>query len=145
MSLTAFGLYFCASVGLVAVMLLLSWALGERHRETATDAPFESGVLPVPQPGVRLSIQYYVPAMLFLVFDLEAIYLLAWAVSARTLGWTGVIEMLIFTAVLGVAILYLWRMGALDVGTQAPWRRRRRAARRQRETTPARELHEVHA
>ena len=69
--------------------------------------------------------------MFFVIFDLEVVFLVAWAVAARELGWAGYIEALVFIAVLGVALAYLWRIGALDWGTTAVMRRRRQ--RRSRE------------
>ena len=71
---------------------------------------------PVGSARLRLSAQFYLVAMFFVVFDLESVFLFAWAVSFRQAGWAGYVEMAIFVAVLAVALVYLWRMGALDWG-----------------------------
>jgi NADH-quinone oxidoreductase subunit A len=63
---------------------------------------------------VRFSVRYFLTAMFFVVFDLEAVFLFAWAVAARDLGWTGYCEVLLFVGVLFAALIYLWKVGALD-------------------------------
>lgn len=107
-----------AYVALVAItlggVLALSWVVGERHREPATLEPYESGMLPTGSASVPLTPQYYLVALLFVVFDLEAVYLAVWAVVVREAGWAGFAEAAVFVAILGVALLWLWRVGALD-------------------------------
>jgi NADH-quinone oxidoreductase subunit A len=66
---------------------------------------------------VRLSAKFYLVAMFFVIFDLEAIFIFAWAVAGRALGWAGYWEILIFSGVLMAALIYLWRLGALDWGS----------------------------
>lgn len=117
--------YFCGVLALVTVMLGLSALLGRRHKEHATDEPFESGIVGAGSAHLRLSAKFYLLAMFFVIFDLEIAFLVAWAVAARELGWPGYIEAMIFIFVLGVGLLYLWRIGALDWGTNALLRRRR--------------------
>ena len=73
---------------------------------------------PTGSARLRLRASYYLVAMLFVVFDLEAAFIYAWAVSVRQTGWAGYIEILVFVAVLAVGLVYLWRAGALDWG---PW------------------------
>ncbi len=97
----------------VASMLGLSYVLGQRHQERATGVPYEGGMLPTGSARLRVAAPFYLIAMFFLLFDLEAVYLFAWAVAARESGWTGYFEALIFVAVLGVALIYLWRLSAL--------------------------------
>jgi NADH-quinone oxidoreductase subunit A len=97
-------------------MIAASSVLGQRHRERATGEPYESGVVPTGSARVRFDIKFYLVAMFFLIFDLEAVFLYAWAVGVRETGWSGFAEMLIFTGVLAAALAYLWRMGALDWG-----------------------------
>ncbi len=106
--------YAGAVLAVVTAMLVLSWLLGERHRETATDYPYEGGVAPTGSARVRLSVKFYLVAMFFVIFDVEAVFLFAWAVAARELGWAGYVEMVVFVAVLAAALAYLWRIGALD-------------------------------
>jgi NADH-quinone oxidoreductase subunit A len=110
------AVYGAAAVLIVAAMIAASSVLGQRHRERATGEPYESGVVPTGSARVRFDIKFYLVAMFFLIFDLEAVFLYAWAVGVRETGWSGFAEMLIFTGVLAAALAYLWRMGALDWG-----------------------------
>lgn len=112
-----FGVYFILVVVVVAGMLSLSSVLGQRHQERATGSPYESGILSEGSARVRLSAKFYLVAMFFVIFDLEAVFIFSWAVAGRELGWTGYWEVLIFTAILMAALAYLWRLGALDWGT----------------------------
>lgn len=112
------GVYFIAVVVLLAGMLSISWVLGERHKERATDEPFESGMPITGTARQRLTAKFYLVAMFFVIFDLEAVFIIAWALAARPLGWAGYIEILIFIGVLLAALVYLWRLGALDWGTR---------------------------
>ena len=117
-------LWSLAVYGLLVILLVtgiigLSALLGERHRERATGEPYESGIVSTGSARVRLSVTFYLVAMCFVIFDLEAVYLFAWAVAARELGWTGYAEVLVFVGVLLAALVYLWRRGALDWGPGA--------------------------
>ncbi len=107
-------LYAAAVFVIVAVMLGLSWILGERHHEPDTDMPYEGGVSSTGTARVPISVKFYLVAIVFVVFDLEAVFLYAWAIAVRELGWAGYIEVLVFVAVLVAALAYLWRLGALD-------------------------------
>src|SRR5581483_10748467 len=107
------GLYFALVLLLVAGMLLVSYLLGQRHREPATGAPYEGGILSEGSARVRLSAKFYLIAMFFVIFDLEAVFLFAWAVAARALGWPAFWETVIFVGILVAALVYLWRVGAL--------------------------------
>ncbi len=116
MSLWPFGIYLILVVVLVTVMLLLSYILGQRHEERATGAPYEAGILSEGSARVRFSAKFYLVAMFFVIFDLEAVFLFAWAIAGRELGVQGYLEMLIFVFVLTAALFYLWRLHALDWG-----------------------------
>ena len=107
-------LYFGAVVALVALILAASHLIGQRHRERATGLPFESGMLPTGSARLRLSAEFYLIAMFFVIFDLESVFVFAWAVAARELGWAGYVELLVFVGVLLAALAYLWRAGALN-------------------------------
>jgi NADH-quinone oxidoreductase subunit A len=107
-------LYFIAVILLVGGMLAVSFVLGERHREPATGAPYESGILSRGSAHLRLSAKFHLVAMLFVIFDLEAVFIFLWAIAGRELGWAGYGEMLVFIGVLAAALGYLWRTGALD-------------------------------
>ena len=114
MTLWALGIYFVVVLLLVVTMLTVSYLLGQRHHEHATGTPYESGIVSAGSAHVRLSAKFYLVAMFFVVFDLEAAFIFAWAVAGRELGWPGYWEILIFVGVLIVVLIYLWRLGALD-------------------------------
>ncbi len=107
--------YFLLVLALVALMLGLSYVLGERHRQPATGTPYEGGIVPAGSVQVRFSPQFYLVAAFFVVFDLEAVFVFAWAVAGRALGWSAYVEVVIFVAVLVAALAYLWRVGGLDL------------------------------
>jgi NADH-quinone oxidoreductase subunit A len=131
-SLWPLALYFGAVVFVAATMVLLSYVLGQRHHERATADPYESGMPVTGSARVRLSAKFYLVAMFFVIFDLEAVFIFAWAVSAREVGWAGYLEILVFIAVLAAALVYLWRLGALDWKTA----RERAAARARKGESP---------
>jgi NADH-quinone oxidoreductase subunit A len=108
------GIYFLVVLFLVAAMLAVSYVLGQRHDEPATGQPYESGILSEGSARVHISAKFYLVAMFFVIFDLEAVFIFAWSVAARDLGWTGYWEMFVFIAILAAALFYLWRLGALD-------------------------------
>jgi NADH-quinone oxidoreductase subunit A len=110
------GVYFAAVVVMVAAMIALSYVLGERHREKQTAEPYESGIVSTGSARMRFDIKFYLIAMFFVIFDLEAVFIFAWAVSIRETGWTGYAEMLIFIGILAAALVYIWRLGALEWG-----------------------------
>ena len=119
------ALYALAVFLVVATMLGLPAVLGERHwkkperrTDVGTSVPYESGIRPTGTTTIRLPIQYYLVAMLFVIFDLEAVFLYAWAVAVPEIGWLGFIEASIFVAVLLAALAYLWGVGALDWSAQ---------------------------
>ncbi len=116
MTLWALGIYFVIVLAIVVGMLVVSYLLGQRHRERATGFPYESGIVSVGSAHVRLWAKFYLIAMFFVIFDLEAAFIFAWAVAGRELGWQGYWEILIFIGVLIAALVYLWRLGALDWG-----------------------------
>ena len=110
----AFLVYTAAVLFVVLLMLGLSWVLGGRNTGRAKNDPFESGVFSVGSGRLRISAKFYLVAMFFVIFDLEAVFLYAWAVSLRESGWPGFIEAAIFIAVLLVGLVYVWRLGGLD-------------------------------
>lgn len=115
-SLWPLGVYFAAVVLMVGIMIALSYMLGERHREKQTAEPYESGIVSTGTARVRFDIKFYLTAMFFVIFDLEAVFIFAWAVSIRDTGWTGFAEMLIFIGILAAALVYVWILGALEWG-----------------------------
>ena len=114
MHLWPLGVYLVIVVMLVVAMLGLSFVLGQRHHNRATGTPCESGILSQGSARVRLSAKFYLVAMFFVIFDLEAVFIFAWAIAVRETGWTGYAEATSFIAVLLATLVYLWRVGALD-------------------------------
>lgn len=111
------AVYFIAVIALIASMLAASFVLGQRHGDRLTGQPYESGIAPTGAARIRFDIKFYLIAMFFVIFDLEAVFIYAWAVSLREAGWAGYVEILIFVFILMAGLVYLWRMGALDWGT----------------------------
>lgn len=109
-------LYFAAIIALIAVMLGASYVLGPRNQERATAQPFESGIVSVSSAHLRFPAKFYLVAVFFVIFDLEVVFILSWAIAFRDVGWAGYIEVLVFIGILVAALVYLWRMGALDWG-----------------------------
>lgn len=122
MTVWALAVYFAAVLLVVASMLSLSYVLGQRHSEPATGSPFESGIVSEGSIHVRVAAKFYLVAMFFVVFDLEAVFIFLWAVAGRELGWAGYGEVLIFIGVLSATLAYLWRTGALDWTPAGPQR-----------------------
>lgn len=114
MTIWPLAVYFGIAIFIVATMIGVSYVLGQRHVEPATRTPFESGIVSTGSAHVRLSVKFYLIAMFFVVFDLEAVFIFLWAVAGRELGGAGYNELLIFVGVLVVTLAYLWRTGALD-------------------------------
>jgi NADH-quinone oxidoreductase subunit A len=114
MDLWPLAAYLVIIIGLVVAMLGLSFVLGQRHDNRQTGSPYESGILSQGSARVRLSAKFYLVAMLFVIFDLEAVFIFAWAIVVREAGWAGYSEALVFITVLLATLFYLWRVGALD-------------------------------
>src|SRR5580700_1153145 len=110
----ALGTYVVGTLTLVALMLGLSFLLGGRAHGRAKQEPFESGVVSVGSAQLRMPAKFYLVAMFFVIFDVEAVFLYAWAVAVRQNGWTGFAMAAIFILVLLAALFYLWRVGGLD-------------------------------
>jgi len=111
------GVFFGCAVTVVVLMMAVSFLLGQRHTGRVTGEPFESGMPVTGDARIRFSIKYYLVAMFFVVFDVEALFIFAWAVSVREVGWSGYVEMVIFIGILLAALIYLWKLGALEWGT----------------------------
>ena len=105
---------FCVIGVVVAAMVTLSTVLGpKRHRAAKYDV-FECGSRPVGSPRQRTAVKFHLVALLFLLFDVEAVFLFPWAVLYRELGLFGLAEMAVFLAMLGAGLVYVWRRGALE-------------------------------
>jgi NADH-quinone oxidoreductase subunit A len=100
--------------GLIVLMLTLPALLGGKRVSRAVNEPYECGIVPVGSTHFRMPIPFYLFAIFFVIFDLEVVFLFAWAVAVKETGWLGFTEALIFILILFAALIYLWRLGALD-------------------------------
>lgn len=107
-------LHLLVVTGLSAGLILVSWLIGDRKPSRTKLAPYECGVLPTGDAREPFSVKFYLVAILFLLFDVEAMFLIAWAVIFRDLGMYGFWIMFIFLALLLAGFLYEWKKGALD-------------------------------
>src|SRR5690349_2034916 len=110
----AVGFVILVMLGLPPLLGERHWKKPERRSESATSIPYESGIRPTGSAQVRPPVQYYLIAMFFVIFDVEAAYLYAWAVAVPETGWLGFVEVTIFVAILLASLVYLWLTGALD-------------------------------
>ncbi len=107
-------IYMLIATGLIGVIVLLSELLGKKRHTPAKDMPYECGMDPIGDARHRYTVRFYVIAMFFVVFDIEAIFLYPWAVIFKSLGWFGFVEMLVFIGILVVGLVYVWGKGALE-------------------------------
>ncbi len=113
-TIASLALYGLLVVILIAAILVISYLLGERHQDRQTGEPYESGIVSTGSARMRFDVKFYLNAMLFVIFDLETVFIIAWVAAVREAGWPGYVEILLFIGALGVALVYLWRLGALD-------------------------------
>ena len=109
----SFSLYAALVLAVAAGMLMLSHLLGERHNERSTGRPYESGNEATGPARGRIPAGFYRVGLLFVIFELEAVFVFAWSLVAREAGWSGYFGILIFLAILLIALLYLARIGAM--------------------------------
>jgi NADH-quinone oxidoreductase subunit A len=109
-------LYAALVLFLLVAILSLSYILGQRHQEKATNLPYEGGIQQSGSARLRFSAQFYLVAMLFVIFDVEAVFIMLWAFGFYELGWLGYLGVSIFIAQLVVVLIYEWGIGALDFG-----------------------------
>ena len=112
-------LYLIVTLILIAGLLFISHFLGPKSLGREQAVPYESGILSVGSARAKFTSHFFLFAIFFVIFDLEVLYLFAWAIALRETGWLGFIEAFIFIFILVIALVYLWRLGALD------WRTRR--------------------
>lgn len=108
--------YGAIVLSLVGAILGLSYVLGQNNLARSAGEPYEGGILSAGSARIRFSSQFYMVAMLFVIFDVETIFILSWAIAFRELGWYGYVGVLVFIGLLLVVLVYEWRMGALDFG-----------------------------
>jgi NADH-quinone oxidoreductase subunit A len=107
-------IYVLIVLGLIGALVTLSFLLGPSKPHRKKLAPYESGIIPDTPALRRLSVRFYLTAMLFIIFDVEAVFFYPWAVLLHQLKWFGLIEMLVFMGILLVALAYVWRSGGFD-------------------------------
>jgi len=108
------AIYLIVAVGFGSVIVFLSTILGPRTPNRVKLETYECGMEPIGPNRVRFAVKFYIIAMLFIVFDIEAVFLFPWAVVFRDLGLFGFIEMAIFILILFAGLAYVWRKGALE-------------------------------
>ena len=106
----------------------LSGLLGPKHPTAEKSAPYECGMPPVGDARERVSVKFYLVAMIFLLFDIEVAFLYPWAMALRDLGWSGFLQVVLFFALLLAGYVYVWRKGVLDWGNDATAAQRTRRA-----------------
>jgi NADH-quinone oxidoreductase subunit A len=112
----AFLIYAVAAIGVVAFMIGFSHILGERHQARFRNEPFESGMPITGDARIRFSSHFYMVAMFFVIFDLDAAYIITYAIAFKELGWAGYIGISVFIGILVAVLIYEWKIGALDFG-----------------------------
>lgn len=112
-------LYATVVILLLAVILGLSYILGQHHHDRATAKPYEGGIEQTGSARLRFSAQFYLVAMLFVIFDVEAVFIMLWALGFRELGWPGYIGAAVFIGQLVIVLVYEWGIGALNIGPDA--------------------------
>lgn len=122
-------LFAVCAIGLIVLMIGGSAILGERHDEPLGNEPYESGMKPTGSAHMRFSAKFYLVAIIFVLFDLEAVFLFSWAITATDLAWQGYFAFLFFLGVLTVGLVYEWRIGALNWAPATPRQYRLEAIR----------------
>jgi NADH-quinone oxidoreductase subunit A len=102
------------ALALAVLVIVLGSVLGPRRKSFRKMSPYESGMMPIGPGTRRMSIRFYLVAVLFILFDVEVIFFYPWAVNFRALGVFGFIEMLVFVGILLVGYIYIWKKGALE-------------------------------
>ena len=109
-----FLLYASIVLAVVVIMLGLSFFLGQRINRKYKNTPFESGIISVGSAQFRISVHFYLTAILFIIFDLEIAFLFPWAISLGGIGALGFWSMMFFLGVLTIGFIYEWKKGALE-------------------------------
>lgn len=109
-----FGLMFAIGALMAVALIAISHFLAPRSFNPNKEQPYECGVLPKGDPRAPFNIHYYLVAVLFVLFDLEAVFIYPWAVSLRSLGTAALVEMFVFIAILLVGYIYAWKKGVFE-------------------------------
>ncbi|WP_221392668.1 NADH-quinone oxidoreductase subunit A [Dyadobacter sp. NIV53] len=111
-----FWLYAALVLILLTFIISLSYFLGQHHEGRATGQPYESGVIETGSARLRFSAQFYLVAMMFVIFDIEVVFIVLWALAFKELGWQGYLSICVFIGLLFAVLIYEWSIGALDFG-----------------------------
>ncbi len=112
-------LHFGIATARASAIVILSWFVGQHKPNRAKLSPYECGVPPVGDARERFSVKFYMVAMLFILFDVEAVFLYPWAVVLRELKMFGFWEMIVYIGIFLVGLFYVWKKGVLDWGLGA--------------------------
>jgi|SRR6185369_1566758 NADH-quinone oxidoreductase subunit A len=112
-------IHFLLAGALASAIVLLSWLIGQRKPTRAKMSPYECGMEPIGDARQRFSVKFYMVAMLFILFDVEAIFLYPWAIILKDLKMFGFWEMLVYVGIVLVGYVYVWRKGVLDWGSRS--------------------------
>jgi len=113
-SYTGILIFLIICIGFAGAVLLLSYLVGHRTITREKLMPYECGMDPIGDARIRFSVKFYLVAMLFIIFDIESVFLYPWAVIYKELGTFGFVEMLIFITILLIGFIYVWGKGALE-------------------------------
>jgi NADH-quinone oxidoreductase subunit A len=108
------GMMLIFGIGFATVIMWLSWRIAPNNPTPEKLAPYECGIVPLQEPVERFPVKFYIVAMLFVIFDVEIIFLFAWASQFGRFGWYGIAAIGIFTAFVVETLVYVWKRGALD-------------------------------
>ena len=109
-------IYTVIAVALIGVLLLAAWWLGAKRMSVGKDVPYESGVVPEGSARLAWPVPFYLVAIFFIIFDVEAAFIFAWAVAWEPLGLAGLVQITIFVVILAAGLAWLWIKGGLDWG-----------------------------
>ena len=116
-------IHFLLAGALASAIVLLSWLIGQRKPTRAKMSPYECGMAPIGDARERFSVKFYMVAMLFILFDVEAIFLYPWAIILKDLKMFGFWEMLVYVGIVLVGFFYVWKKGVLDWGVTSTSKR----------------------
>ena len=118
--LLSWVIYVAMVIGLLAVMLVMAWWVGEKRHSCDKDLPYECGIVPSGSARFQFPVSFYLVAVFFLVFDIEGAYIFQWAVAVKDLGIIGWLQITFFVFVLLLSLFYVWAKGGLTWGKVHP-------------------------
>jgi NADH-quinone oxidoreductase subunit A len=110
----AIAMMIAVATLIAAIAIGLGELLGPKKRSKVKEEPYESGIVPIGPGTRRMPVRFYLIAVLFILFDIEVIFFLPWAVVFRQLGLFGLLEMVVFVGILLIGYVYAWKTGALE-------------------------------